>query len=285
MRWFWSKPNKSLDDCDTLVHDILLDERVSREELRTFSARKETELMDKALAKESDHWVESSVTITVPDGRPHTSECPAPTFTIPGLMHRSITEIVRSVWTSPEAASFQYVPFKQFWVNGTSGKEERVLGELYTSDAFLEAHNALQHQRPENGCTLERIVCAIMAFSDSTHLASFGDASLWPLYIYFGNQSKYVRVRPSSGSCHHTAYIPKLPDNFHDFYMSITGEGPPADVLTHCRRELMHNVLRLVFDDDFMEAYHHGIVLRCPDGQMRRIYPRIFTYSADYPEK
>jgi hypothetical protein len=29
----------------------------------------------------------------------------------------------------------------------------------------------------------------------------------------------------------------------------------------------------------------HGIVIMCHDGIERRFYPRIFTYSADYPEK
>ncbi|KIK31508.1 hypothetical protein CY34DRAFT_33015, partial [Suillus luteus UH-Slu-Lm8-n1] len=35
----------------------------------------------------------------------------------------------------------------------------------------------------------------------------------------------------------------------------------------------------------FLDAYRHGIVLWCPDGILRRVFPRIFTYSADYPEK
>jgi hypothetical protein len=38
-------------------------------------------------------------------------------------------------------------------------------------------------------------------------------------------------------------------------------------------------------DDDFLFAYEHSIVMDCSDGQQRRFYPRIFTYSADYPEK
>ena len=67
--------------------------------------------------------------------------------------------------------------------------------------------------------------------------------------------------------------------------MELTGEGPPADVLTHCRRELMHSVLRTVFDEEFVHAYQHGIVISCPDGITRRVFPRLFTYSADYPEK
>ena len=133
-----------------------------------------------------------------------------PQFVVPGLMHRSISDIIRTCWSSPEAADFQYVPYRQFWSASPSGTQERVYGELYTSDAFNEAHEELQRQMPEPGCSLERVVCALMAFSDSTHLANFGDASLWPLYLYFGNQSNYQRLKPSSGSCHHTAYIPKV---------------------------------------------------------------------------
>ena len=77
----------------------------------------------------------------------------------------------------------------------------------------------------------------------------------------------------------------QLPDTFHDWYLSLTGEGPPAELLTHCRRELMHAVLRIVMDASFVDAYHHGIVLKCGDGVTRRVFPRILTYSADYPEK
>jgi hypothetical protein len=56
-------------------------------------------------------------------------------------------------------------------------------------------------------------------------------------------------------------------------------------MVKHCRRELMHQVWRLLLDEEFMEAYRHGIVLTCADGILRRVFPRIFTYSADYPEK
>ena len=56
-------------------------------------------------------------------------------------------------------------------------------------------------------------------------------------------------------------------------------------LLTHCRRELMHAVWDILLDDEFLHAYEHGIVLQCADGLFRRLYPRIFTYSADYPEK
>jgi hypothetical protein len=58
-----------------------------------------------------------------------------------------------------------------------------------------------------------------------------------------------------------------------------------AALHTHCRRDLFHACWKHLLDADFLKAYRHGIVLRCPDGVLRRVFPRIFTYSADYPEK
>ncbi len=47
----------------------------------------------------------------------------------------------------------------------------------------------------------------------------------------------------------------------------------------------MHSVWTLLMDEEFLKAYVHGSVICCADGITRRVYPRIFTYSADYPEK
>ena len=77
----------------------------------------------------------------------------------------------------------------------------------------------------------------------------------------------------------------QLPDSFFDWFTELTGEGPTSETITHCRRELMQAIWALIRDDKFMEAYVHGIVILCPDGIHRRFFPRLFTYSADYPEK
>lgn len=57
------------------------------------------------------------------------------------------------------------------------------------------------------------------------------------------------------------------------------------DVQTFCKRELMQRIWVILLDDEFMEAYEHGILVTCGDGVVRRIFPRITSYSADYPEK
>lgn len=47
----------------------------------------------------------------------------------------------------------------------------------------------------------------------------------------------------------------------------------------------MQAVWRFLLDEDFINAYKTGIVIKFPDGIFRRVFPRIFTYAADYPEK
>lgn len=77
----------------------------------------------------------------------------------------------------------------------------------------------------------------------------------------------------------------QLPDDIKDRYMAEHGTTPSVDVLTFCKRELMQCIWLLLLDDEFMKAYEHGMLVTCGDGVTRRLFPRIFTYSADYPEK
>lgn len=78
----------------------------------------------------------------------------------------------------------------------------------------------------------------------------------------------------------------KLPDSFKDFVAGLAGpKSAGGAFMVHCHRELVHAQWKCILDDEFMEVYNHGVVLSCPDGKNRRFYLRIFTYSADYPEK
>ncbi|KAI0070582.1 hypothetical protein K474DRAFT_1608428 [Panus rudis PR-1116 ss-1] len=283
LEWMWTgSDRKSCEELNRLARDVVGHPLFKVSELVGFDARRATAKVDTAIARHTDRWEEATLEIKVPTGHGD----PLPPFLVHGFLNRSIVEIIKSSWSSIEAhaSEWHYIPFRQFWQR-PDGRTERVHDELYASEAFNQAYEDLQRQDPEPGCTLERVVCGLMFWSDSTHLANFGDASLWPLYMYFGNLSKYVRCKPSSPSCHHLAYIPKLPDTFYDFFLKHKKEPPTADVLTHCRRELMHAVWRHLLDEEFLKAYKHGIVIKCADGIVRRVYPRIFTYSADYPEK
>ncbi|KAH7917537.1 hypothetical protein BV22DRAFT_1026145 [Leucogyrophana mollusca] len=125
--------------------------------------------------------------------------------------HRSLVSIIREKLASNEDDRFfHYEPYELLWQPISGQPEIRLHGELYTSPAFLDAHRELQDSPPEPGCDLPRVVVALMFWSDSTHLTSFGSTKLWPLYLYFGNESKYRRCKPSCKLCNHAAYFQKV---------------------------------------------------------------------------
>jgi hypothetical protein len=209
-------------------------------------------------------------------------------FSIPGLHYRPITTLIKQAFENPLSSKFHFTPFKLFRSLPNSEHSERLYSEIYNSDAFLDEHDKVQRAPTDDPtCKREKLVAALMFWSDATHLATFGTAKVWPIYMVFGNLSKYIRGQPNSGAMMHLAYIPPLPDSLQDELKSFHHKWgtQQKDVLTHCRRELMHAVWKFLLDDDFIHASSYGMVVRCHDGIERRVYPRILTYSADYPEK
>ncbi|KAJ7364427.1 hypothetical protein DFH08DRAFT_731010 [Mycena albidolilacea] len=278
MNWMWTgSAMKSIQEMVKLIAFLRSDE-FQKSDLEGFDIAAETAKLDDFLDGRAgkkprefevtkDGWQEVSVDILVPDGKTHTSYDDIPVFTVPGLHFRNLTEVIKAALHDQSSRSFHYTPFKHLWKSST-GDVQRVYDEIYSSDAFIEAYNKLQKQPPEPGCSLERVIVALMFWSDSTHLANFGTASLWPLYLFFGNLSKWVRSKPRAGACHHVAYLPKLPDEFNDWCRAVLGEAPTSELLTHCRRELMHAIWKILLDDDFINACKHGVVIECPDAQL-----------------
>ena len=279
---------KSDGSINKLVKEVLLNPDFQLSDLKGFSARRENRIADKADAKSTllTTFSEACVDIEVPSGN---KNLPSSKFSVTGLHYRSLLSILLSAFADPLAAMFHLSPYKMFHRSPT-GAEQRVYSEVYDSDAFNKEHDEIQRAAlpPDDpNCRRERVVAAMMFWSDSTHLANFGTAKLWPIYMMLGNLSKYIRALPSSGACMHVAYIPCLDDSFQDFASTSHSKWGTQkdDILRHCRRELMHAIWGFLLDEDFLHAYTYGIVIKCIDGIERRVYPRIFTYSADYPEK
>ena len=67
--------------------------------------------------------------------------------------------------------------------------------------------------------------------------------------------------------------------------MKTFGEAASAETLRYLKHALMHEILLLILDEKFMNAYVHGIIVKCGDGILRRLFPWFFCYIADYPEK
>ena len=298
---------KSEAQINELVNKVILAPDFSQNDLAGFDAHKENIHLDNSLAKSPLHqqFTESAVDILVPSGA---VGVPAQTFSVPGLLHRKLTTVISEAFTGSLSHLLHFSPFKLYHKSPITNEEERIFGEVYTSDAFLAEHEKVQRRAllpPEDPeCKREKIVAALMFSSDGTHLTNFGSAKAWPIYLMLGNLSKYLRAQPNLGALYHLAYIPsvstliknsvqtftyslQLPDSFQDFASAFhcKWRTQRQSIITHCRRELMHGVWNIILDDDFIHACTYGIVIMCIDGIERRVYPRIFTYSADYPEK
>ncbi|KAI5990726.1 hypothetical protein EDD15DRAFT_2170099 [Pisolithus albus] len=303
MGWFYSGSNqKSIDDLNNLVHNVILAEDFNRTDLQDFVASRELKRLDESTIFASDLWRTASVTIRLPCEKVKVPEERAPEFHVEGLHYRKLTEVIKSAFAETSAEEYNAMPYKLYWQPDDDAPTERVFSEVYTADVMLEEHERIKGQPRD--CHLETVVAGVMIWSDSTHLANFGNAALWPIYLFLGNQSKYIRAKPNAFAAHHLAYIPKvtlsilngiitvkctylpqLPDTIQDYYKKIFGTSATAAVLTHCKREVMQAIWKFLLDDDFINAYEHGMVIKFPDGVSRRVFPRLLTYSADYPEK
>ena len=218
MQWMNTGSNqKSVGEVDRLAKEVLCHEEFNSRHLTDFSARRENKAFDlsepdfSGTPFSSDAWVHSSVRISIPTSAKNPNGN-GEDFDISGLHHRPLLGVMQAALTDDAARRFHFSPFKRF--RRTASGYERCFDEVYTSDAFLEAHNTLQKQRNEPDCTLEKVVLGLMFWSDSTHLANFGTAKVWPLYLYFANLSKYIRCKPTSGASHHVAYIPSVSITF-----------------------------------------------------------------------
>ncbi len=219
-------------------------------------------------------WKEAAITLSLPF--PQSALNPGlQSYTFPPFRHPQYVSILKEKMASmQDFPHFHLEPYELRWKQKNASDPEsepiRVHGELYTSPAFLEAHEEIQALPREPGCSLPRVLVGLMFGSDSTHLTSFGNASLWPCYMYFGNESKYRRCKPSCNLCNHIAYFHKvrfnfwiecyfntlwtmqLPPEFKDFAMlHWGGKGPSEAFMTHCHREFFHAQWRELLDDDF----------------------------------
>ena len=242
MSWYYNGSSiKSFADVDKLIHEVIRHDDFKASDFGpTFSTAHEAERMDKDRAstsskvntknyKESslpfrheDGWIKGSVSIALPcDGVKFNSKEEAPQFIVDGIWYRRPLEVIKTAFTEPAAEKFHTIPFKEYWKPSKDEPEERLYSETFTADIFNEEYEILR-TTPRNGpnSELEPFVAGIIFYSDATHLASFGTASLYPMYMYIGNQSQYARAMPSEFAAHHIAYIPKVMYSYHSFLRS-----------------------------------------------------------------
>ncbi|KAJ3859264.1 hypothetical protein EV359DRAFT_68307 [Lentinula novae-zelandiae] len=130
-----------------------------------------------------DSFIETAIGIEVPSGDP---QIPSKKFQIPQLLYRNPLSVIHAAFADRLASQFHFVPFKLFQeIDSDDGKtiSQRVQTDLYNSDVFLEEHKNLHHAPTDDkDCKREKVVAALMCWSDATQLANFGTAKLAHLH-------------------------------------------------------------------------------------------------------
>jgi hypothetical protein len=213
--WFWNGGvQKSLQSFRELMN-ILGDPEFKLEDVCNVSWDQVNKVLatdDGEWVDEDAGWVKTPVTISVPyqprRGQPSSPEAGPRNYVVEDFYHRSLVAIIREKISGlKDGHHFHTEPYEMLWQPENCQLPIRIQGELYTSPSFIDAHRELQDLLGEPGCELPRAIAALMFWSDATHLTSFGTAKLWPLYLFFGNESKYRRCKPSYNLCEHVAYF------------------------------------------------------------------------------
>lgn len=184
--WYWNgRVQKSQQSLTELVNIVGLltfkPDDVHGTKWDTIDAKLGNNVAEGAVSEWLDEdagWKKTSIKISVPFASRMDSSG-AGEYISNDQYHHSLVEVIQERLSDPHTnKKFHMEPYKLLWQRSEKHEEVRLHGEMYTSEAFCQAHRDLQESPPEPDCELECIVVSMMFWLDSTHLTSFGNSHL-----------------------------------------------------------------------------------------------------------
>ncbi|KAG8778761.1 hypothetical protein FRC12_024833 [Ceratobasidium sp. 428] len=194
---------------------------------------------------------------------------------------RAILDVIRELIGNPAFKHvMRYAP-ERHWT--TAARIARVYGEMWTGNWWWRrqvSRSCTERSRyspseqkflPDRKGTIAPIIIA----TDKTQMTKLsGNQSAHPVYLTIGNISKSVRRQASK---HATVIIGYLPvDSFKDV--------PQKPLRQRLAAQLVHYSMSRV-TAPLEEAGRTGVEMWCADGYLRRVYPLLASFVADYPEQ
>ncbi|KIK51303.1 hypothetical protein GYMLUDRAFT_64926 [Collybiopsis luxurians FD-317 M1] len=198
-------------------------------------------------------WTTSLVEISLPCTNVKTQEKDALKVTIDGIIHWDLLEVMKEAYMDELASEFH--------LRGFPADVE--LGRMLTS---IWKRKSSQPQGSQD--------------------AIWNQCQLWDCLSQAWVSVVQITVEIFMSKATQVCCPPfGLPKKVKDAYKEKFSVAPTEAIKTHLKHELEHAVWKLLLPPEFLHAYVHGIVVTGPDGIFRHLYPRFFTFSADYPEK
>ncbi|KAG8767118.1 hypothetical protein FRC12_006437 [Ceratobasidium sp. 428] len=180
------------------------------------------------------------------------------------LWKRDIVDILVYLLSDPRfIPHVRFAPEKHY---DSETKENRVYGEMWSGKWWWRMQNILGRYAT---------VVPIIISTDKTKLTVFsGNQKAWPVYITIGNISKKIRGRPSERATLLLGYIPV------SNLSNISNERERSEA----GWQLFHTCLESMLEP-LKTLSRTGIDVLCADGGVRRIFPILAAYIADFPEQ
>ncbi|KAG8702744.1 hypothetical protein FRC08_003275 [Ceratobasidium sp. 394] len=184
------------------------------------------------------------------------------------LVMRDVISVIRELFANPDFRhEFRYRPEKLFT---SADKRERMYSEMWSADWWWREQEKLR----DEGKGAATIAPLILASDQTTLSVLCGGQTAYPVYLTVGNISKDDRRKPSKHAMVLLGYLPI--EAFEDVENDEERRRMKAD-LVHRSMETMLEPLKV--------ASQEGVEMWCPDGRLRRVYPRVAAYMADWPEQ
>ncbi|KAF9037189.1 hypothetical protein BJ165DRAFT_1353838 [Panaeolus papilionaceus] len=181
---------------------------------------------------------------------------------------RDVMECIQSLWRDPDFVDDLILePERQFADPDCS---VRMYHDIHTGNWWWNTQKAVERDVKSDMCTILPVIIS----SDKTQVTDFRGKQAYPVYLTLGNIPKHIRRKPSRQGQILLAYLPtsKLPH--------ITNKASRW----RCLSNLFHHCMRFVLKS-LERAGRDGVMLTSGDGAVRRCFPILAAYPADYPEQ